>query len=290
MNIVNIAVSTSTDANHLNKLLKKLSEKFSFVNFFRVNDTDDFQESIQNKIIHGWINPGSNDSFAVAGEEFNFNSWWHLPNKLTLDQLYQNVLNHTYQNHIPLFGICGGAQHLLLHHGGSIAIVDGYQNHTHVITYDAKPSFSNFLTMNLEQQKDALFNCTFDERKFHVKTFNSYAGITHKLGELHLGATSDDESVAMAYSHPNGIRSGTQYHLEKLYAKCPMQTNIIDNFIKQACMKMKNIEGQFQSPIDVYSKVVERIDACVEQPTCDLQLPNDDVLISYQDYFDFSCN
>jgi anthranilate/para-aminobenzoate synthase component II len=290
MEKVNIALSTSKDANHLNKLTASLRDKFPFVDFIRVNDTDNFYESISNLTLHGWINPGANDSYAQAGPEFNYNSWWSLPNKLTLDYLYQNVLSYTEAHKIPYFGICGGAQHMLLYHGGSITTVDGYQNHTHEITYLGEPNLSNFMTLDVKEQKNALFNCSFEEQKFHVKTFNSFAGDSNILGELELGATSDDTSVAMAYSHPSGIRTATQYHLEKFYNKCPLQTNIVDNFIKQSCMQMKNSLGEFYSPADVYAKVVERIDECKSSPSCDLELSHQVELISYQDYFEFTCN
>lgn len=287
---INIAISSALRANTLAKLLEKIQIKFPKLNFVRVN-YDDIEKY---KDVDAWINPGSADSFPRNNKEFNLSTWWYKPNKLELEYLYQEVLDITFKNNIPYFGICGGAQHLALYHGASMKAVKGYADNLHEIYYDSL-SLSLFYTMSLDEQKEALYNCKFASMVTTAQTFNNYAVISDKSGDLELGATAHDADVAMAYAHKNGIRYGTQYHLELFYGEDKKQTNIVDNFIKQAFINSAYKRGEFFSPIDIYAQISQRIDECKISPTSDFQFNEEICLyppslfeLSYQSYFDFN--
>jgi anthranilate/para-aminobenzoate synthase component II len=296
MKKINIAVGNAKGVNNIAPLLGDLNIKFPELNFKLVNPNliDDLIKHSHVEYFSAWINPGSADSFPRNDKEFNISTWWSEPNKIELEHLYQKSLDLTAKYNIPYFGICGGAQHLALYHGASMKAVKGYSNATHNIRYEDL-SLSSFYAMSLEKQKDVLYNCSPQKINIYAVTFNNYAVIAGKTGELELGATSDDTNVAMAYAHSNGIRYATQYHIEKLYEISEEQTNIIDSFIKQAYINSEGKYENFFSAIDIYSQISERIKQCKLLPTSDIKMnedvclnPNSLFELTYQSYFDFS--
>ncbi len=293
MKKVKIAVADTSYVSSIDELLWEINNKFPEVKFYFM----DLQQVMNMKTLEGfdgWINPGSADSFPRDDSEFNITTWWDRPNKLGLEHLYQKALDLTFESHTPYFGICGGAQHLALYHGASMKAVNGYWDSAPNVLYDT-PSLSMFFAMSLEAQKEALYNCSFSKITFLTMTYNNYAVISHKTGDLELGATSHEEEVAMAYAHDCGIRHGTQYHIELAYGYNEAQTNIIDSFVKQAYITSAAKYENFFPAIDIYSQVSDRIQECKMSPTCDMRINEEKCLspssvfeLSYQNYFDFS--
>ena len=298
MREIKIAVGYAKGVSNIAPLLTYLVAKFPKIHFLNI-DLKNMDLAIKYKagdVFSAWINPGSSDSFPRNDEEFNLATWFNKSMGLELEYLYQKSLDFTLKYHIPYFGICGGVQHLALYHGASMKAVDGYADAVHSIRYEDL-SLSLFYTMSLEEQKEALYNCSFQSLDVQAVTFNNYAVISGKTGDLELGATSDDIDVAMAYAHPNGIRYGTQYHLEELYEVNKEQTNIIDSFIKQAYINFAGKHHNFFPAIDIYSQISKRINECKLLPTLDLKTndevclnPNSLFEVTYESYFDFSFN
>jgi anthranilate/para-aminobenzoate synthase component II len=298
MREIKIAVGYAKGVSDIGSLLNYLVVKFPEIHFLHVN-LENMDLAIKYKagdFFSAWINPGSADSFSRNDEEFNLATWSNKSMGLELEYLYQKSLDFTSKYNIPYFGICGGAQHLALYHGASMKAVNGYDDAEHNIHYEDL-SLSLFYTMSLEKQQDALYNCSFQDLNVQAITFNNYAVIAGKTGDLDLGATSDDIDVAMAYAHQNGIRYGTQYHLEELYEINEEQTYIIDSFIKQAYINFAGKNYNFFPAIDIYSQVSKRINECKVLPTSDVQMnedaclnPNSLFAVTYESYFDFSFN
>ena len=296
MKKIKVAVGDAKGVSNIDSLLNYLAIKFPEIHFLHVN-LENMDLGIKYKAANffsAWINPGSADSFPRNDEEFNLATWSNKSMGLELEHLYQKSLDFTSKYNIPYFGICGGAQHLALYHGASMKAVYGYADAVHNIHYE-NLSLSLFYTMSLEKQQDALYNCSFQDLNVQAITFNNYAVVAGKTGDLDLGATSDEIDVAMAYAHQNGIRYGTQYHLEELYEINEEQTNIIDSFIKQAYINFAGKHYNFFPAIDIYSQISERINECKLLPTSDVKKnedmclnPNSLFEVTYQSYFDFS--
>jgi gamma-glutamyl-gamma-aminobutyrate hydrolase PuuD len=290
-----IALSTSPDANDLKLLVEQTQKKFPFLLFERVTYEELSTAISKGHYYDGWLNPGSNDSFPVHMDRFNKSEWLDCnTTKLELDSLYQGIMSHVHGHKIPTFGICGGAQHLVLYNEGFIKPVSGFRHAVEKILYKGL-TLSSFFAMDTAEQKEALYNCTSSDFVINAVTINSFAAVSGNIGGLLLGAVAHrDESVAKAYAHKSGLHTATQYHLEKHYTTEPRQTNIIDNFVKQAAINKSGKLGAFY-PVDIlYEAIAERISECSKLPTCEYEVVADQSFlkgnvseVNYQDYFMF---
>lgn len=206
------------------------------------------------------INPGAGDSFPKIEEFSKEDCSFDMP----LEQHYQNMLNQTEQFHIPYLGMCAGAQHLSLYHGGKLKTVEGYNKGQHNMTF-IKGTLSHFLSLNKDQQEKALSSCEFPEVTFKGDTAHHYAAVNDNLGgEMQLGAVSED-GVAMAYMHSN-IRFATQYHPEHHYSNSSEinhQALWLDHFVDMAIMHHDYRVNSGVHPMEYYANVQEKLSGCI---------------------------
>jgi len=219
------------------------------------------------KQFDGWMNPGGGDDYPKK-PEFNINDW---KTTMVLIDTYQEALRKTFEFKIPSMGMCAGAQNLALHHEGYIKPVKGYVGGNHKILY-LERTLPHFMAMTKEQQKTALEKCEFPEIIFKGDTAHSYAAVTYKLGNgLQLGAISED-GVAMSFAHENGLSYATQFHPEHHYHIETNSTNheeaLLNNFIKLAELHHNSRMGIHAHPETIFEQVSERLDQCMEAPTC----------------------
>jgi gamma-glutamyl-gamma-aminobutyrate hydrolase PuuD len=220
------------------------------------------------KQFDAFINPGAGDTYPEYLDEFTKAD---CPFSQTIEQHYQNVLEQTHQFNIPYLGMCAGAQHFSMYHGGSLKPLKKYNFGQHQITFNPG-SLAHFLSLGLPEQKQALANCEFQQVSFKGDTAHNYAAIVDKLGQnLQLGAVSED-GVAMAYAHENGIRYATQYHPEHYYHSNKIeniyQKSWFDNFISLAKKHHDYRIEEALHPINYFQQVQERLEECAQQPTC----------------------
>lgn len=176
------------------------------------------------------INPGGSDNYPQGLLEFSKSNCTSPSN---LEKMWQQIAELSNKLDIPYLGICAGAQHLALHHGGTLAPLDGYNQGQHDIKF-IKGTLAYFLAMT-DAQRAAAF-CSFNFPDINLKGDTAHHYAAKNLGiELIQGALSED-NISMAYSHHNGIRFGVQFHPEHYYGKkgYENETAWFDNFIKIA--------------------------------------------------------
>lgn len=175
---------------------------------------------------------------------------------------------------IPYLGICAGAQHFSLYHGGSLTLLN-----KNSINYDVsnkinfvKGSLPYFLSLTKLQQNQVLHDCELPEISFEGLRAHSFAAVIENLGDnMQLGAVSGDD-VAMAYAHGNGIRYATQFHPEHYYKNNDNnsinQKAWLDNFVELAEMYHEYRVNNDKHPIEYFAAVKDRLESCTVEPTC----------------------
>ncbi|MGB4191275.1 MAG: gamma-glutamyl-gamma-aminobutyrate hydrolase family protein, partial [Rickettsiales bacterium] len=142
------------------------------------------------------INPGAGDTYPKIDEFTKADC----PFNMNLEKHYQNMLEFTHNHNIPYLGMCAGAQHFAMYHGGSLRPLKGYNKGQHQVKY-IEGTYAHFMALTKAQQQEALQNCELPEIKFEGYTAHNYAAINEKLGNnMELGAVSED-NVAMSYAH-----------------------------------------------------------------------------------------
>jgi gamma-glutamyl-gamma-aminobutyrate hydrolase PuuD len=227
------------------------------------------------------INPGARDTYPKL-EEFTKED---CPFDMNLEKHYQNILELSEKFNIPHLGICAGAQHFVMYHGGSLKPLDGYNKGAHQVTF-IEGTLSHFMASTKAQQKEILENCEFAKISFMGDTAHHYAAVNNKLGSnIQLGAVSED-GVPMSYNFINGIRYATQFHPEHHYnnndniSKSANQKAWINNFVELARAHYNFRVNEGPNPIEIYSQVKNRLEGCLIDPTCLAQ----DGFTYYQDY------
>ena len=254
----------------LNSLSRLISRDHHNVTFHLI--TLEMMEKGGDKFINqfnGWINPGAGDTFPKGKAEFNKHDW---KQPMLLEQTYQKALNKTYELKIPYLGMCAGAQNFALFHDGYVQPVKGYSQGEHSVTY-IKGTLSHYMAMTHEQQSKALQLCEFSEINFKGDTAHHFAAVNDKLGEgLQLGAVSEDD-VAMSYAHENGLRYATQFHPEHYYhvqkdGEVNHQKVWLENFIHLTKLHHDHVQNGSPHPESILADVSERLNECLEAPTC----------------------
>lgn len=196
------------------------------------------------------------------------------PFNYDLEKHYQTMLDLSYKFNIPYLGICAGAQHFSLYHGGSLSLLNKES-----INYDAsrtinfiKGTLPYFLSLTKLQQSQVLQDCELPEVSFSGHRAHSFAAIIGKLGEdMQLGAIAGDD-VAMSYAHSNGIRYATQFHPEHYYKyqddNSINQRAWLDNFVELAEMYHAHRINNAIHPIEYISTIKDRLETCMVNPTC----------------------
>ncbi|RZI45986.1 hypothetical protein EDM53_04485 [Rickettsiales endosymbiont of Peranema trichophorum] len=215
-----------------------------------------------------WINPGGGDSYPSGMLEFSKSEW---SPDISIEHMYQLMLEKTSQLYIPYLGICAGAQHFVLHHNGYLHPLKGYAGGQHTIIY--KPgTLAHYQAMTKTQQLYALKTCEFPDIKFQGDTAHHFAAVPGKLGNnIQLGAISED-GISMSYAHTNGIAFATQFHPEHHYQSehyiVNNQKAWLDNFVSLAQMHYNASKGHGVYPHEFMADVKAVIDKCMIDQIC----------------------
>lgn len=220
------------------------------------------------KQFDGVINPGAEDSYPNS-DEFKKED---CPFNMDIENHYQNILDLSYKYNIPYLGICAGAQHFSMYHGGTLSPLVGYSSGQHQISY-IEGTLAYFMASTKEQQKNAFNNCEFAKISFKSDTAHHYAAVATKLGnKIQLGAVSEG-GVAMSYAHENGIRYATQFHPEHFYYNKDNEHNAnqkawINNFVEIAIMHHNHRTNSKIHPTKYFEDIKLRLQECIINPTC----------------------
>ena len=233
----------------------------------------------------GWINPGAADTYPRNLTEFKITDW-DIDNRFEFENLYQLVLDQVLKHNIPYFGICAGAQHLILNTNGSLQPVTGFWDQTQMIIYQDF-SLSSFLALNSQEKTEALLNCNMPPINVLSKTYNRYSAVSKDLGDLAVldGWAEADSSAAMAYHINNGLQFATQYHIEETFDIVSRHANIMKSFLDIVASYHDHKFHHHINPQILYPFIEERLNTCRTQPNCELhqtKLASNE--LNYQDF------
>ncbi|MDG1437173.1 MAG: gamma-glutamyl-gamma-aminobutyrate hydrolase family protein [Rickettsiaceae bacterium] len=156
----------------------------------------------------GFINPGAGDLYPKHAFKLN-----ELSSNDQTSNLYQKIINASEEHNIPLIGMCAGAQQLSLNKGGTIEPIKGYSSGKHDVSY-IKGTIPYYMALTSQQQKELLEEGIFPEIQFKGDTAHHFAAQAGNIGELELGAVSED-GVPISFS--TLIQFATQFHPEHYY-------------------------------------------------------------------------
>lgn len=252
-------------------------EKHKDVSFYLINPETIKQNGGDTfiKQFDAFINPGAGDTYPRDLKEFKKEDCRLY---FDIEKHYQNILEKSYQLHIPYLGMCAGAQHFSMYHGGSLKPLKEYEKGKHTVNF-IKGTLPHFMSLTEEQQKNVLEDCSFTDISVKGDTAHHYAAIIGKLGnDLQLGAISKDntkgEDVAMAYAHNNGIRYATQFHPEHYYndlyyeeltSSIIHQNAWLDNFISIAKMHHEYRVNNATHPEEYMHGIKARLEECTKK-------------------------
>lgn len=221
------------------------------------------------KHFDGWINPGSADTFPKDLDSFSAKDWDYEA-RTDFEHLYQKAIDKVLQYNMPYFGICGGAQHLVLNQAGLLKPVKGFEDAFNLVAYKDF-TLSTFLALTEFEKKEALLNCTMPKISLKTQTWNHYAAIVNQLGSsIKLGACAAvDESIAMAYHRKGGLQFATQYHIEVLYNNDARQFQIFKSYLELVELYHNaRLYGDQPDPQELYPYIEARLNECLDSPTC----------------------
>lgn len=213
MNRVNIAISHGDEywSTGIFSATRSLKATNPDVDFYVVtsNITATLGEKIYS-VFDGWINPGAGDSYPTNMTEFSNKHW---KPAIGTEIIYQNVLGNATLHNVPTFGFCAGAQNLVLHHGGYIKPIKGYDFGQHNITIQSG-SYLSYLALNKQEREELHSAGHMPTMKFKGDTAHGFVAVNDKLpAGFDLGAVSE-HNEAMGYCDSTGIHCATQFHPE----------------------------------------------------------------------------
>ncbi len=169
----------------------------------------------------GFIIPGSSDNYPSHLKTFSLGDM-PLAQQTETEQLYQKVCTAALTAQIPIFGICAGAQHLVLNRGGAL---QASSLHYKPITF-APFHLPHLMCLDETQRKKALHHGTEIPIQLFVARMHKYAAVKDHMGNLTLIST-DENATPMAY-YRNLDLFATQFHPEAHHV-CNNKGSISEN-------------------------------------------------------------
>ena len=169
----------------------------------------------------GFIIPGADDNYPRHLEKFTIKDM-PLEQQTPTEQLYQKICTDALAAQIPTFGICAGAQHLVLNRGGALKPLSPQYK---PITF--RPfHILHFMCLNEIQRQSVLTHGTEIQILLYVTCVYNYAAVPEHLEDLTLIST-DAYGTPMAYHHKLDC-FGTQFHPEAYYI-CDNENSMPEN-------------------------------------------------------------
>ncbi len=274
--LVGVVTHRGTDWDRVTYINDKLDHPNVILGYLTAEMLED--EGIED-LFDGFIFPGENDSFmpgaksAYSAQDLGTLGTHVLPAEI----LYQRWIPRVLEKRVPMMGICAGAQHLMMAHGGSIGpagnqdVEDAHRILEYTVPY--------FMMLSQEKQDALLDRCEADPiNLYKVYRQHAYAVLRSSIDNqdgFELAGESLDGDV-MAFSK-GFLAVATQFHPEDYYFEggdSPYQKRYLDTFIKlceehalwRRLAKSLNVsEGVMLDLRDAYLKKVEvRLAECRE--------------------------
>jgi GMP synthase-like glutamine amidotransferase len=193
------------------------------------------------------------------------------------EKFYQAVYQQAQAARVPTFGICAGAQHLVLSRGGALK-----KSITRNSDIELEPfHVPHFMSLSAEGRKQVLERCEAIQVKIDVFRAHGYAAVKAKMGDLILASTAEGITPMAYYLGFENI--ATQFHPEARYqgvsaygdsASQAYQTRLLNSFF-ELCMqhntfvqwakeKVKHREEALDLRDSMNRRILERLRACRE--------------------------
>lgn len=231
----------STGALSVSRLISKKHENVEFHLITPNHMERGGKELLQ--LFDGFVLPGGGDYYPKK-PEFTWDDFKE-KNIIPINRQYFELMEISDELNIPLFGMCAGAQNMILKEGGTLAPVKGYSYGQHDMQF-ITGTLPYFMSLDEDFQNDIINKIPvikLPAMSYKSDTAHNYAGVKGKLGEsIKLSAISEDGVVMSCRS---GLKVVTQYHPEHYYGSyygsdlgidTSHQTNLLDSFIKLTSM------------------------------------------------------
>lgn len=228
-------------------------------NVFFIGVTEDILEDQRvMKLLSGMINPGSNDTFPRSDEPFNWEDVLVSPMRKfsdlgteevkDMEGFYQTMIAYAKEHNLPYLGLCGGSQHLVLHHGGYIRRVEGHLG-TELQVSLIPGTVSHYLAMTPDEKTAFMQSGTLPSLIIErVSVAHNYAAVEGMLGYgINLGGVSE---FNVPETFNKGLwMVGCQFHPESLYDDVDFTSvnrnkQILDSYL-QMCLLRKELRKEF---------------------------------------------
>lgn len=275
-------------------VMKKLTDEDPDITFYSLTDAEINVDLY--KVVNGIVLPGLYDNFP-KDKEFTLKDL-DPSTMLPSEKLYQKIIESAKEAHVPLVGLCAGAQHMSLYHNATLMPVKGYVLGEHSATI--KPiSLGSLMFMTAAEQKNALENCAPISISIpKIATAHHYAmkadTTTHDIFSVQ--GFSEEGVVEMVGD--NRLMIGTQFHPEDSQHD-PRQKLFFLNFLKMAKTHARlvdighklNMTAQESGQLlgEQNHKFVERLEHCIfhqETPEMTLSHSNETMSMSGDSLFD----
>ncbi len=148
------------------------------------------------------------------------------------DRFELQLIKEAEQRHLPILGICRGAQLLNVYHGGTIIQDLSYADHE--LIRHSQPDQPTLPTHSVRVSADSPFASIFDQNKFTVNSFHHQ--VIGELGaDLQVGITAPD-GVVEGFSNfaYDGFEVAVQFHPEMLHRTHPQAQQLFKAFMENA--------------------------------------------------------
>jgi ankyrin repeat protein len=235
-------------------------------------------ESIMNVLgveaFSGFIFPGSGDNYPSDKAIFTLED---MPEseRTSTEHFYQKAYHLANEHSIPTFGICAGAQHLVLNRGGALM---KNKNYSRVIKLQPFNPI-HYMTLTDAERASTLDDCETPGIEMNVFRAHSYAAEAHHLGEGIRLASMDGETPLAFYEgfmvlatqfHPESRYNGVSHYGDK--DSNNRQTNLLnsffelckhhDTFIQSALAEEKTRAEGIAARDAFYQNILNRLDEC----------------------------
>ena len=254
-------------------------------------------DTIGLKHFSGLIFPGGDDNYPEHLETFTLED---MPEheQTEKERVYQYLYKLALARDIPTLGICAGAQHLVLHRGGTL---------THNKTHAKKVRFTphhvpHFLTLTPQERQTLLETCEDHDSPIKVFRAHKYSAVTETVRANNLTLAMEDDVTPLAFYE--GFQTlAIQFHPEARYKgvnrygdahSVARQTALLNGFFSlcenyKAWIDWAEREGRTRDEAMTLretqlQKILERLEECRENPDAEPIIWNDSVTFDINAY------
>jgi len=273
--LVGIVIGTELTYENIVKVAQHYQSQYKNKIFFGYV-TDKLLEAIGMERFDGLIFPGASDNYPGHLSEFSLADMPEDKRSLT-ERFYQAAYTKAQAARVPTFGICAGAQHLVLSRGGALTTSTTRNSDIELEPFHVP----HFMSLSPEARKQVLESCEAIQVKIDAFRAHSYAAVKGKMGDVVLASTAGGITPMAYYRGFENI--ATQFHPEARYQGVSSygdsdsqayQTRLLNSFfelciqhntfVKWAEETGKDKEEALNLRDSMNRRILERLRACRE--------------------------